>query len=287
MVKLLLVAASTALIALPATAATYPKLETLSASQTFPAIQSTITYGIPTGGKPQSFGNFTRATSVVRYDAATNSYIVRDTGDLAIVSSFGPSSIDGAASNSKFTVYRKTGTGLVETFRRLNPGATNPLIALSYVGYGEWKRVTTTATGTATNDTYLLYGAKTASADMPVTGSASYSTILDGTFVNKDNLFAVSGSGSLTANFGAGTIVYSATPVGTAADATILNFGSVGGTGSIATASASFTGNPNSANPTYAMSLKGYFYGPAASEVGANFRLTGGGGNGTGVMVGH
>ena len=287
MTKLLLLAASTALIALPATAATYPKLETLSASQTFPAIQSTITYGVPTGGTPQSFGNFTRATSVVKYDAATGSYIVRDTGDLAIVSSFGPTSIDGAASNSKFTVYRKTATGLVETFRRLNPGATNPLITLSYVGYGEWKRVTSTTAGTAINDTYVLYGARTASSDMPVSGSASYSTILDGTFVNKDNLFAVSGSGSLTANFGAGTIAYSTTPVGTAADATILNFGTVGGTGSIATASASFTGNPNFANPTYAMSLKGYFYGPAAAEVGANFRLIGGGGNGTGVMVGH
>ena len=39
-------------------------------------------------------------------------------------------------------------------------------------------------------------------------------------------------------------------------------------------------------NPTYKMDMSGYFFGPTANEIGAVFRLSGGGGNGNGAMVG-
>lgn len=275
----------------PVPTATNSSLDNLTVSQAFPAWQSTVKYELPTAGGAQFFGNYARITTQIRYDAATNSYIVRDTGKASKTSTFAPANVVGAESDATFTVYRKVTGSTTETLRLLNPGAGNPLIALTYVSYGAWRQ-TTPGTGfqgaTQVSDTYFVYGIKTAPADMPRIGTASYNTVIDGTFVNKTGPYTLSGTGNFLANFAAGTISYTATPVGTPASGPVLNFGLVGGSGSIAFGNSSFAGTPNTAlNPTYKMGLVGYFFGPAASEIGANFQLSGGGGNGNGVMVGH
>jgi hypothetical protein len=242
----------------------------------YPAQQSTITYS-QTSTATSLFGNYARATSKVVYDPATNTYTLRDTGSLAITSSFGPSNINVGASNATFTVYSKnSGT---ETFRLLNQGAGNPLIQLTYVDYGEWKRSSTASGTTNVNDTYVVFGSKTAGASVPRTGSATYNTIYDGSFVNKNGAYAINGNGGITADFGSGGLTYTAALNGLPSGAL-----AVSGSGSIAFNSGNFTASGSSAG--YSMNLYGGFYGPAAQEVGGLFKLSGNGGNGEGAFVG-
>ena len=250
-----------------------------------PAMQSTIKYTRTATGAT-GYGNYARATSKIVYDAATGTYTLRDTGSLTTTSTFAPANIDAGASTTAFTVYKK---GSNETFRRYNQGATTQGIALTYVDYGHWRRTGTPSfgTGTAVNDTYLVWGTKTASADMPRTGGATYTTALDGTFVNKNGAYAVTGTGTLSADFAGGTIGYSSTATGTKEiGGTTLAFGTMTGTGTIAFGSSGFSGTGTANSNGYRMDVNGNFYGPDAAEVGGLFRITGGGGNGTGVIAG-
>lgn len=250
------------------------------------AVQSTIQYSkTSTGGS--GFGNYARATSTVVYDPVTDTYTLRDTGSLTTKSSFAPANIDAGASNATFTGYKKTSGSTTETFRLLNKSLTNPLIALSYVTYGQWRRASTSGSTTAVNDTFVVFGQKTPGASVPNTGSGSYSTVLDGIFVDAAGVYAVSGTGNLTANFGSGTIAYGASATGAREDGgTGIVFGAMTGTGSIAFASAGFSGTGTANGSGYRLDVAGFFYGPAANEVGGTFRLRGNSGNGTGALVG-
>jgi hypothetical protein len=119
-------------------------------------------------------------------------------------------------------------------------------------------------------------------------GTATYSTIVDGTFVNKTGSYAVSGTGTFGADFTAGTITYSTTASATPeTSGTAFSFGTMTGTGSIASASSSFKGTGAVNGSGYAMDVAGNFYGPAADEIGGLFHIKGNGGNGTGVIAGN
>jgi hypothetical protein len=247
------------------------------------AVQGTIKYST-TSTAASSFGNFARATSTVVYDPATDTYTVRDTGSLTTKSSFGPADVDAGASDATFTVYSKNGG--TETFRLWNQSPSNPLIALTYVDYGQWRRTSTANGVTSVNDTYLVFGQKTPRSSVPTTGGATYNTVLDGTFVNKTQNYAVSGSGTFTADFLNGTISYSdaATGIGER-DSAAINFGTLTGSGSIARGDFKGTGTTDAEG--YSMDVAGSFYGPSAEEVGGIFHLRGNGGNGVGALVGN
>src|SRR5205085_4612868 len=105
-----------------------------AAPTNIPAMQSTIKYS-KTATAASYFSNYARATSTVVYDPATSTYTIRDTGSLTTKSSFGPANI--LSSNSSFVTYKK---GTNETFRLLNNNASNPVIVLTYVHYGQWRR---------------------------------------------------------------------------------------------------------------------------------------------------
>jgi hypothetical protein len=248
-----------------------------------PALQSTIKYST-TSTAASGFGNFAQATSTVVYDPATDTYTVRDTGSLTTKSSFGPANIDAGASDAAFTVYSKNSGK--ETFRLLNQSALNPLIVLSYVDYGQWRRTSTANGVTSVNDTYLVFGQKTPKGSVPTSGTGYYNTVVDGTFINKIQNYAVGGSGTFTASFFNGTISYSnsATGVGERDGATI-DFGTMTGSGSIAR-SGSFKGTGSADTQGYSMDVAGSFYGPSAQEVGGLFHMRGNGGTGEGALVG-
>jgi hypothetical protein len=280
-------------ITLPATAvAIMATAVCADAATVYPGIQSTIKYSTVASpgacgsatAKACSFGNFARATSSVIYDPATDTYTVRDTGSLTTKSSFGPADIDTAGSNASFTVYKH---GTNETFRLLKQSPTNPAIVLSYVDYGQWRRTSAGIGTTDVNDTYVVFGRKSPQSAVTA-GTGHYTTILDGTFVNKDGAYAVSGSGTFDADFGARTINYSSAASGTPeAGGIAINFGTLTGSGSISSRSVGFSGTGITNGSGYAMDVNGNFYGPAANEVGGVFRLRGNGGNGTGAIVGN
>lgn len=275
---------------MPALAAMALPVTAHAATVKYDGVQSTIRYD-STATTASNNRGFTKATSSVLYDTVTDTYTVRDTGSLAITSNFGPGDIDSGASDATFTVYDKSSGSTVETFRLLNQGAGNPLIQLSYVTYGQWRRSTTTSGVTSTNDTYVVFGEKTPRSGVPIAGTANYTTVIDGTFTNKNGAYAVSGTGSFLADFGAGTISYSSTATGAReSDSAVINFGTMTGSGSIAFRSATFAGT-GSFNPQgYAMDVSGGFYGPAADEIGGVFRIRDSStnrGNGTGAIVGN
>jgi hypothetical protein len=251
----------------------------------YPALQSTIKYS-KTATAASGFGNYARATSKVVYDSVANSYTLRDTGSLTTTSTFAPANIDGAASNATFTVYKKTSGSTTETFRRLNQSALNPLIVLTYVDYGQWRRATTSAGTKTVNDTYVVFGARTATT--PITGTGAYTTVLDGTFVNSTGSYAVSGTGTFNAHFDTGLIDYSSTANATPeTSGTAFAFGTMTGAGTIAYRGAGFSGTGTTNGSGYAMDVNGNFYGPTASEIGGLFRIRGNNGNGEGAIVGH
>ncbi len=268
-----------------AVAALFAGTSALAAPANVSALQGTITYKNSSSG-PSYFSPFARVTSKVVYDSATGTYTLRDTGNPALTSTFGPANITG--SDAAFTYYSKSSGSNVETFRLLNLGAGNPSIALTYVQYGQWRRSSTSGGVTSTNDTYVVFGTKTPASALPHTGSAVYSTVLDGTYVNRNGVYEVDGAGSLTANFGAGTIGYSATLTGTReGGGTNIAFGTLTGAGTISFGSSGFKGTGTTNGSGYKLDVNGNFYGPTAQEIGGIFRLTGNGGNGTGAIVGN
>ncbi len=251
-----------------ATAALLMGASAHSAPTNVAAQQSTIQYST-TGSVTSYFTNYARATSTVVYDPVANTYTIRDTGSLTTKSTFGPTGVV----SGNFTVYTKSPT---ETFRVLNQAA----VSLTYVDFGEWKRSSTASGTTSVNDTYLVWGTKTARNDLPVSGSAIYSTIYDGNFVDKNGEHALNGAGGITANFGTGMLSYTANingvPVGPLAFA---------GNGTINSRQVGFTTSDTSGG--YTLSQYGNFYGPQAAEVGGLFRLYNRGGNGQGAFAGH
>jgi hypothetical protein len=275
-------------IVFPTAAAALLLAASAQGATTYPGMQSTIKYS-KSSTAASGFGNYARATSSVVYDPATDTYTLRDTGNLSLTASFGPANIDSGASDATFTVYKKTLPGSTETFRLLNQSPTNPLIVLSYVDYGQWRRATLVTGGTTNiNDTYVVFGSKTPGASVPLSGTATYSTVLDGTFVNTTGNYAVSGTGGLTANFGAGTIAYNATASATPETTGVaFSFGTMTGAGMIAFRSAGFSGTGTTNGSGYSMDVWGNFYGPAVDEVGGLFRIRGNGGTGEGAIVGN
>jgi hypothetical protein len=271
----------------PAAAAALFLAASAGAATKYTGWQSTIKYSkIATAAS--SFKNGARITTTVAYDAGTDTYTLRDTASPLVTSSFAPANIDAGASDATFTVYEKVSGSTTETFRLLNLSPTNPLIVLSYVDYGQWRRATTTSGTTSINDTYVVFGTKTARADMPHSGTGSYNTILDGTFVNKTGNYAVSGAGTFDADFAAGTISYSSTGNATPeTSGTAFSFGTMTGAGSIAFNSSSFRGTGTTNGSGYKMDVNGGFYGPGAAEVGGVFTIKGNNGNGTGAIVGN
>jgi len=270
-------------VMLPAAAAVLVLATSASAAPTNqPAWQSTIKYSTTSTGA-SGFGNYARATSKVVYDPVGGTYVVRDTGSLTTTATFGPANLISSAGN--FSTY---GTP-TNSFRRLNQSPSNTLIALTYVDYGQWRRTSTVGGTTSVNDTYLVWGSRTPNASIPRSGGATYTTAVDGTFVNKDGAYAVAGSGTFSASFATngGTITYSQTATGTKeAGSGTIAFGTMTGAGSISFRSGIFNGTGVTDAEGYKMDLTGNFYGPAAQEIGGLFRITGNGGNGQGAIVG-
>lgn len=272
-----------------ASAALFIATAAQAAPTTYPGWQVTQKYTTRATAGPCNFNtaitcgysNYARATSSVIYDPATDTYTVRDTGSTAIKSSFGPANI--ASSDPTYTTYSKNSGK--ETFRILTATGVNPLIELSYANYGKWRRTSTSGALTNVNDTYLVWGSKTPAAAV-ASGTGSYSTVLDGTFVNKDGVFSVSGTGTFDADFGAGTILYSSTATGTPeVSGAAISFGTMTGSGHVARGNFAGTGATNGSG--YAMDVNGTFFGPAHEEVGGVFVLRGNRGTGVGAMVGN
>jgi len=164
--------------------------------------------------------------------------------------------------------------------RVLNPGAGNPLIALTYTSFAEVTAPTDVAGHAATTTWYVPFGATTPGFQMPRTGSATYTGIVvgrgyDGVAGHEADL---SGSSRLAVNFGTGANTVDMTLTSTdrtnaAARAlgTFTYAGTVGGACPGGCGLPSFLATANAS--TYRGNLNGLFFGANAAEFGASFNL--------------
>jgi hypothetical protein len=230
--------------------------------------------------------NATLSNTTVRYDSATKGYSIET---LPISTATKPSFTDSnklLSSNAILTAYGKTTGTRDDQLYLFNPGSGNPTLALTYASYGAWLSIDDRNTSADVTIAYFAFGTRTSSADMPRSGSASYTTTLDGSFVDSSGIYALSGSSSFSADFGANSVSVAASPFGVnALDGSTRNFGSFNGNGTIDSNAAQFN-IPSVGSNGYTFAMKGHFYGPSAAEMGGVFSLNGNAGTGMGAIVG-
>nr|WP_254447690.1 transferrin-binding protein-like solute binding protein [Sphingomonas sp. ID1715] len=164
-------------------------------------------------------------------------------------------------------------------------------MALSYVSYGIWQQVTDNGATLGVAQQYLLYGIRQA-ADQPSTGSASYTTLVDGLWANPDGVYSLGGTSSFTANFAAKTVATTLDLVGKHVSTGVSKtLGQFNGSGTIATLGGGFSGTLTHQGTDidgniYSGNFAGAFFGPQGQEMGYTFNLTGNGGAAVGAVVG-
>jgi hypothetical protein len=223
------------------------------------------------------------------WDATTGAYTVTANGASA---SFLPSTKSPTYSNDKVTTFTKAAGNVTDQLVLFNPGASNTLMALSYVSYGAWTRGTDNGASIDLTQQYFVYGIRQA-ANQPSTGSASYSTIVDGIWNNAEGVYALAGTSTFTANFSAMTVSTTLQLDGTrVTDFAPKSLGLFNGSGTIAALGGGFNGalthsGTDQNGNTFSGSFAGAFFGPQGQEVGYTFSLTSpGGGTVAGAVVG-
>jgi len=223
------------------------------------------------------------------YDAATGGYTVTDATGAA--ATFLPAVRSATASDSRRSVYTQASGNRTDQLVLFNPGTSNPTMALSYVSYGAWQRLTNNGPTIDVATQYFVFGIRQA-ANAPSTGGGSYTTIVDGLWTNPAGVYALGGTSSFSANFSAMTVSTSMDLVGTnVTTSASKTFGLFNGTGTIAALGGGFTGTfthqgTDADGNVYSGGFNGAFFGPQGQEIGYTFSLTGPGGAAAGAVVG-
>ncbi|MDB6150301.1 MAG: Transferrin binding protein-like solute binding protein [Chthoniobacter sp.] len=261
-------------------------LTDLKVDDLFDATATVLNFTVAKGSgaatvKSDGTQGYTLANTDVRYDAATRGYSLR-LGSSATAPSFNEMQRDAGSSNAVLSTYARVSGATTEDFVLFNPGPANTKLALTYTSYGAYQSMTDRGTNLEVVSAFFAFGVRTAASDLPRSGSATYNTLIDGQFVNSSGVYALSGSSAFSADFDTSKISYTIVPVGThILNGSTLSFGRFSGPGSIDTATASFQSAGLVFGP-YVVSLSGFFYGPAAAEIGGVFAFGGGAGAGTG-----
>ncbi len=218
----------------------------------------------------------------VAYDATAQSYTITGDGQSQ---TFRPADLNSSVSNTTIAAYERSSGTTTDSLVLFKPGAANPEIALTYASYGAWQRTVDGGTTIDATQRFFVYGVPTAASAMPTSGTASYTTTLDGFLASDTGLYSLGGTSSFTANFGASTVAVSLSPVGidVATDA-VQSFGTLTGNGTITAASSSFASTLSGGG--YNGSINGQFFGPSAAEVGGSFSFGNATGTAAGVIVG-
>jgi hypothetical protein len=229
------------------------------------------------------------------YDAATGGYTVKDASGASV--SFVPTDKVAGQSNASVTTFAKaSGADTDDQLTLFNPGTGNPTLKLSYVSYGAWQHAVKNGAAIDFSQQFFVYGIRQA-ANQPSTGSASYTTAVDGIWSTANGLYKLAGDSDFTANFTNMTVSTTLDLQGTNASAAVPDVKDLGrfvGSGSIAAMGGGFSGTlthqgtdafGNTLNGTFA----GAFFGPHGEEMGYTFSLraaAGSTGTAAGAVVG-
>lgn len=253
-----------------------------SGTGTLSATAGQLNYARAANAATPTYSAFTPDLTI-SYNASTQTYTlsaVTTAGSTQpTTASYGPAQIDTTIglSGAYNATTRINGVTTVSTLQ------VHQTTALTYSDIGLWTTGSTQADFTQNfNEIYFSYGIRTLPADLPKTGSASYGLALvgDGGGTN------VGGTGTLSANFAVGTVSVSLSPEYIYAQGR-SPFGPITGTGTISSATSTFSGTL--ASSAYTGSVNGAFYGPQAAEAGGSFVInsaTGGGVVAAGAFAG-
>jgi hypothetical protein len=221
------------------------------------------------------FKPFSTANLSVTYDAASNTYTVRDGSFTSHAFGTDQRQPTYELNGPSFADYSVgDGSTFTEVFSIYHPGGGGQDPTLSYTTLFQFVRLGYSTNSdntvvTTVNDLYYgVGGFQTLSSDMPKSGTAVYQGPLRGFYSNGTTLDAVRGQTSLTANFGTGKV-----------DTRLyLESQSLGGSTVIVSGSGpidtnKFSGSINDGGFTGA--FDGSFNGPRAVEAGLSFRLLG------------
>ncbi|NLS25985.1 hypothetical protein S2M10_09650 [Sphingomonas sp. S2M10] len=230
-------------------------LASLTASQIFTGEAATLGASYDDASGALTATGTTAQPVTVSYDAASGNYIV----------------ISGAR------------TGVFPASASSSGGDQLTLDALGglrYVRAGRWSSsASSNGITTAVIDSFA-FGMATAASALPRTGSASYAVTLAGALADasQPGPLALTGNGTLRADFASGAIATSGAVTASFTDATnavTSSTGSFSGSATLSSSANSFTGALNLAVLSgYNGALTGRFYGPGAEEVGASAALT-------------
>jgi hypothetical protein len=254
---------------LTVTSPTYPTFP-LRASRTFQTIWAERLYSSTPGLDGIGDDPLPNSLLTISYNPRTGSYTLKDTAN---------------SNNTSVTFSRtsRTTQGYIDTYTKSSPTATDQLelynnvrvstslsgapVKLTYLSYGSWSHDDLT-TGEIW-DRYFLFGYPTGTQDMPLSGTASYSTAVSAnmrTELPNSAEQTLSGSATFTANFGQGNV--STTLKLGYPDSTSYTYS---GSGPIS--GSLFSGPFSSSTDPYLQlgSFAGGFYGPKATEMGYVF----------------
>ncbi|WP_333571574.1 transferrin-binding protein-like solute binding protein [Sphingomonas sp.] len=261
-------------------------LTDLRFTEGFAGAAGRIRYAVSGTGSASDFDGTVPVSSntvAVRYDAAAQSYTISLSPFTS--PSFGPG--DRTSSSNTLTNYEKRSGSRQENLSLFNPGSGNPRLVLTYASYGAYQAITQ-GSPIGVDTIFFAYGIRTAPSDMPKTGSASYTTIVDGQFAGASGVYAMGGDSSFTADFAAATVQATLQLRGqNVVTNGLRDFGIHALTGTIRseTTGAVFSAAGGSNGATVYM--QGAFFGPGAAEVGANFGIVNADGRGVGALVGR
>ena len=237
-----------------------------SVRQSYTSTALTDSTGAATGQHGISAQTVTSVPIVVEYDSATGTYAALAPADLL------PRASSDPAVPATTLVY-------------LNPD-------YQFVAGGQRSQVVSTsgAASAMTND-FFVFGNPTTSGGVPRTGTAGYALNVQGIAgdTNFKDLLNFSGTGTLTADFGAGTL-NAASPVSyvqTGTSSTAVATGNFAATGTISATANALTGTVtlDGLGSAYSGPLNGQFYGPGAQELGAVFSASSANGTASGFFT--
>ncbi|WP_428332617.1 transferrin-binding protein-like solute binding protein [Novosphingobium sp.] len=238
-----------------------------SVRQSYTSTALTDSTGAATGQHDISGQTVTPVPIVVEYDSGTGTYAALAPADLL------PRASSGLAVPATTLVY-------------LNPD-------YQFVAGGQRSQVVSTSGGASaiTND-FFVFGNPTALGGVPRTGTAGYALNVQGIVgdTNFKNLLNFNGTGTLTADFSAGTLTagsaVSYLPTGSLSPTAVAT-GNFAATGTISATANALTGTVtlDGLGSAYSGPLNGQFYGPGAQELGAAFSASSASGTASGFFT--
>lgn len=214
------------------------------------------TLGLEAGSNGIPASALVRNGFAVRYDAASNAYIV----DLPSTNP-GRVLLTGGEDNSFWYGFIEGSGSYFSVFK---PSSTNPKIALAYTSYGISSGYYTSEFG------FTAFGMATPSSGIPLSGTATYEAIADGFTLN--GFGRISGDASLQFNFGSGTLAGHFDPMLENGGPALLSLGRYDFVNTVFGAgSTTFSGGLSRSGISTLGAFDGRFTGPTAQELMARW----------------